>query len=191
MKASFEMTTGKQNLDNIVRSFPLESPYWNEAQNRFQFIDRLLKECLGWEQPYIEVEATDDLKGKADYLLGKPAKAVLEAKKEAKKFDFLPGVRPNAARKLRPLIDGCHTLNDAVRQVILYCAMHGAPIAVVCNEPQMVIFQTYIPEMSPFDSECYVFNGFQGYITNFPLLWKLLSPEGVMENRPWGSCILP
>jgi hypothetical protein len=37
----------------------------------FQFVDRLLTECLGWERPYIEVENSDELGGKADYVLGR------------------------------------------------------------------------------------------------------------------------
>ena len=91
MQAPFEATEGRTRLQKIISSFPVASPYWNEAQNRFQFVDRLLTECLGWERPYIEVEKTDELGGKADYVLGQnPPKAVLEAKREAKAFNILP-----------------------------------------------------------------------------------------------------
>lgn len=183
MQAQFEMIEGKRRLEEILGSFPPDSEHWNEAQNRFQFVDRLLLECLGWEQPYIEVEVTDDLGGRSDYNLGKPVRAVLEAKREAKKFDFLPSAHPAKTRKLKSLAEGCRSLDEAVKQVIPYCAMHGAQIAVVCNGPQMVIFQANIPSMSPLESECYVFNGFDSYVSNFPLLWRLLSPEGVAENR--------
>lgn len=183
MQARFEMTVGRTNLEAIIRSFPEESAHWSEAQNRFQFVDRLLLECLGWEQPYIEVERFDDSGGRSDYLLGKPVKAALEAKKEARRFDFLPGCRPNSVRPLRPLVEACKTLKEAVSQVLTYTTMNGAQIAIVCNGPQMVIFQANIPGHSPLDSECYVFNGFQDYIGNFTLLWRLLSPEGIAENK--------
>lgn len=90
MQAPFEATEGRTRLAAIISSFPADSPHWNEAQNRFQFVDRLLTECLGWERPYIEVENSDELGGKADYVLGNnPPKAVLEAKREAKIFNAL------------------------------------------------------------------------------------------------------
>ena len=135
------MTEGKAALERILAEFPSGSEHWNEAKNRYQFVDRLLRECLGWRQPDIEVEKLDELGGKSDYALGKPVKAVLEAKKEAIKFDFLPTGAPRTVRKLRPLTEACRNLNAAVGQVIPYCAMHGAQIAIVCNGPQLVLFQ--------------------------------------------------
>jgi hypothetical protein len=61
--------------------------------------------------------------------------------------------------------------------------MHGTPIAIICNGPQLIIFQAMIIGQSPLGGECYVFNGFDSYVTNFPVLWRLLSPEGITENR--------
>jgi hypothetical protein len=60
MQAPFEVTEGCARLDAIISSFPADTPHWNEAQNRFQFVDRLLTECLGWERPNIEVENSDE-----------------------------------------------------------------------------------------------------------------------------------
>ena len=60
MQAPFELTEGKKRLEAIIAALPSDSQYWNEAQNRFHFIDRLLTECLGWESPNIEVERFDD-----------------------------------------------------------------------------------------------------------------------------------
>lgn len=182
MHALYELTEGRNRLDNIIKAFPVESPYWNEAQNRFQFIDRLLTECLGWEKPDIEVEKFDDLGGRSDYQLGRPPKAVLEAKREARLFDIPPTGNPSIVRRIQPLLEASRTFNEAVRQVIPYCAIHGAQIAIICNGPQLVIFQAFIPGQSPLDGECYFFNGFHSYIEYFPVLWKLLSPEGITEN---------
>jgi hypothetical protein len=36
---------------------------------------------------------------------------------------------------------------------------------------------------SPLDGECYLFNRFDSYLEYFPVLWSLLAPEGVAENR--------
>ena len=182
MQANVEMNEGRAALARIIDSFPPESEHWNEAQNRFQFIDRLLTECLGWQQPWIEVERFDDTGGRADYLLGKPVRAALEAKKEAKKFNFLPTVKPHLARKLRPLIEACPNLKAACSQVVGYCAINGARLAIACNGPQMVIFQNAGDGNSPLDGDCFVFNGFNSYILHFDTLWRFLSPEGVFEN---------
>lgn len=183
MQALFELSDGYKKLKEIIAAFPIESAHWNEAQNRFHFVDRLLTECLGWERDYMDVEKTDELGGRADYLLGHPVKAILEAKREASLFQELPFGKPSIVRKIAPLVEACKTFEAAVHQVIPYCSIRGAPIAIVCNGPQLAIFQAVIIGQSPLDGECYLFNGFLSYLTNFPVLWRLLSPEGIAENR--------
>jgi hypothetical protein len=184
MQAPFELTEGRKRLEQIISSLPSDSPHWNEAQNRFQFVDRLLTECLGWEKPYINVEHSDELGGRADYVLGiDPPRAVLEAKREAKVFSIPPTGRPSVVRKIASLLDACPNFNAAVLQVIPYCSLRGAPIGIVCNGPQLVIFQALTIGYPPLEGECYVFNGFDNYLQYFPLLWSLLSPDGIAENR--------
>jgi hypothetical protein len=78
-------------------------------------------------------------------------------------------------RKIAPLLAACKTLNAAVLQVIPYCSVRGVPIAIVCNGPQLLIFQAIILGQSPLEGECFVFDGFESYITNFPVLWRMLS----------------
>lgn len=182
MQAPYELTDGQVKLQTIISAFPENSPHWNEAQNRFQFVDRLLIECLGWERPSINVELFDELGGRADYLLGTPPKAILEAKREAVHFDIPPIGKPTIARKIAPLIKSSKPFSEAVRQVIPYCAIHGAQIAIVCNGPQLAIFQAIAPGYSPLEGDCYLFDGFQSYLENFVTLWRLLSPEGITEN---------
>ena len=191
MRAKIEMTDGRGALEQIIRQFPPESSHWNEAQNRFQFVDRLLVECLGWLQSDKVVEQSDEGGGRADYLLGKsPIKAVLEAKREAKLFDGITTQSAAKLRKLGPLLHASKNFKDAVTQVIPYCALHGAPVAVVCNGPQLAIFQAITPGMPPLEGECYLFDGYQAYLDEFPLLWKLLSPEGIAENRAFRDLAL-
>ena len=185
MQASFELTEGLAKLQGIIADFPSDSPHWNEAQNRFQFIDRLLVECLGWEKPNITVEHYDGAGGRADYLLGKPAKAILEAKREAKAFDLPPSGGTSMLRKMPALLKTSKEFSEAVEQVIQYCALQGAQIAIICNGPQLAIFQAIIPGQSPLQGECYLFDGFGSYITQFAMLWKFLSPEGITENHAY------
>lgn len=47
----------------------------------------------------------------------------------------------------------------------------------------MAIFQALTPGYSPLDGECLFFNGIESFVDSFPLLWSLLSPEGIFENR--------
>lgn len=190
IQAPFELTEGQSRLEKILSSFPAQSPHWNEAQNRFQFIDRLLTECLGWEKPNIEVEDTDELGGRADYLLGRPVRAVLEAKKEARTFNVPPVGKPSAVRKLQPLIKSCKVFDEAVRQVIPYCSIRGVQIGIVCNGPQLALFQAMTMGQSPLEGECFFFDGFETYLNEFPLLWSLLSPDGISENRAYRDLAL-
>jgi predicted type IV restriction endonuclease/GTPase SAR1 family protein len=183
MQAPFELAEGESRLRKILETFPPDSPHWNEAQNRFQFIDRLLTEVLGWQKPWIDVESTDAIGGKSDYLLGKPVRAVLEAKREAVKFDLPPTSNPKDARKIQSLIKSCKKFAAAFEQVVPYCAMKGAQVAIICNGPQLVIFQAWIPGLSPSEGDCYVFDGYESYCKNFSTLWNFLSPESLAENR--------
>jgi len=190
MYAPYNLATGLKALEGIIRDAPPESAHWNEAQNRFQFIDRLLTECLGWERPQIAVEVSDDLGGRADYLLGLPPKAVLEAKKEARYFDVPTSGRRTLVRGMEPLLKSSKAFSEAVHQVIPYCAIQGTQIAVVCNGPQLVVFQAIIPGHSPLMGDCYFFDGLKSYVAEFPLLWKLLSPEGIAENYAYRGLAL-
>jgi hypothetical protein len=125
MQAPFELNHGEERLRSLLSELPPSCKHWNEANNRFQFIDRLLTECLGWQKPDISVEVSDGTGGKADYILGTPPKAVLEAKREAKIFKELPSGNPSNVRKLEPLMKVCSNFKEAVHQVIPYCALMG------------------------------------------------------------------
>jgi hypothetical protein len=115
---------------------------------------------------------------------------VLEAKREAKIFNALPIGKPSIVRKIAPLLSACKNLEEAVHQVIPYCALRGAPIAIVCNGPQLLIFQAILLGQSPLEGECYLFNGFDSYLEYYPVLWSLLSPDGVAENRALRDLVL-
>jgi len=183
MRAKFDMDEGRQRFKTLIAEMPEDKARWNEAQNRFKFIDQLLMECLGWDRSLVDVEQSDVSGGKSDYVLGKPVKAVLEAKRESRCFEFLAGTRVDKIRKIGPLLDACSVLKDCVLQVTQYCSLHGAQLAIVCNGPQLVIFQAITPGVALPNGYCYVFDGLDSYENNFPLLWNMLSPEGVEENR--------
>lgn len=51
-------------------------------------------------------------------------------------------------------------------------------------------FQALSQHCPPDEGECYYFGSFQDYLDQFPLLWKILSPEGVAENRAYRDIAL-
>lgn len=183
MQSPFEITEGLARLKSIIDEFPADSSHWNEAENRFQFVDRLLTECLGWERPNMRVEDSDEAGGRVDYILGNPPKAILEAKRESKSFGDIPIGKKTLVRKIDSLLHSSKNFKEAVHQVLQYNVLRGVPIAIVCNGPQLAIFQALTPGYPPTEGECYFFDGFSAYIENFATLWTLLSPEGITENR--------
>lgn len=183
MQSKFELHDGLAALEQIARELPPESEFWNEAQNRFQLIDRLLLECLGWDHAHMEVENTDEGGGRADYLLGKPVKAILEAKREASEWHFPPGKKSDVPSSIESAVASCKNFKKVVTQVIPYCSLRGVPIAIVSNGKQLVIFQAVTVGESPFKGRCYIFDGLQDYISRFHTLWEFLSPEGLLENK--------
>jgi GTPase SAR1 family protein len=192
MLSKHEMSDGRRELVKILSERPAHSAEWNEAQNRFQFIDRLLKDCLGWQVPHMQVEEPDGAGGRMDYLLGDshPAKAILEAKRESVSFGDLPGSTKMQVRKLKPLLEASPQLQSAFNQCLQYCALKGVRLGIVCNGPQLLVFQAFSPHGAPSEGECYFFDGFERYIEHFPLLWKILSPEGISENRAYRDIAL-
>jgi predicted type IV restriction endonuclease len=183
MQAPYEMTQGLTALKAILEARPAGSSEWSEASNRFHFVDRLLKECLGWQNTYLEVEFPDGDGGRADYMLGSNNKAVLEVKREAVNFGDLPTGKRALVRKMSPLLASSKNLTAAAKQVVGYCSLLGVDLAVVSNGPQMMIFQSSTSGYPPLEGECFFFNGFEEILEKFDVLWRLLSPEGVSENR--------
>jgi GTPase SAR1 family protein len=183
MQARFELHEGLDKLTKIISVLPPDSPHWNEAQNRFQFIDRLLVECLGWDQVYMEVENTAEDGGRADYILGKPRRAVLEAKREALEWSLPAGGRFDRPRSLKSAMASCPRFAQVVHQIIPYCSIRGVPVAVVSNGRQLAVFQAITIGDPPLEGQFYAFNGFKDLISGFSLLWELLSPDGIEENR--------
>lgn len=181
MEASHGFADAQQKLAELVKHSEFSMEDWNEAQTRFQFIDDFVLGCLGWQKPQIVVEQHQD-GTRVDYLLGQPPKAILEAKRVAIHFDFPPSASNAIVRSLRDIYSYCKNARAAIEQVHSYCSVRGIPIGIVCNGPQLIIFQAITFGFSPFDAECFVFDGLESYTANFSLIWSILSPEGVEKN---------
>jgi len=129
------------NLKNIKAIITQDSPKAdrNEATTRFQLIDRMLTECLGWPHDYIETERYFN-EEYSDYELGSPRKrVVVEAKKEGQYFE-LPAGFNNKKCKLRTIYSLSDTLQKVIDQVMRYCNKRGIPVASVTNGWQYIIW---------------------------------------------------
>ncbi len=104
----------------------------NEAQTRFDVIDRLIREVLGWQHGQIDVEEpTDARRGFVDYVLRTGDRTiVIEAKRHGAAF-------PSPTRRSRLKVDGTvlttGSIGAALRQVHQYALDKEADLAVVTN----------------------------------------------------------
>ena len=176
MPLDFE--TAKENLRTMSISEAVLGSR-NEATTRFQLIDRLLKEVLGWETADIECEVYRE-GDYADYTLGNPRRfAVWEAKREELSFQLPVGFDKTIC-KVHTLRDLDTKLKEAIDQVQGYAQLHGLGIAVVCNGHQIVAFlgsrQDGIP---PLDGNALCFTSLTQIEERFQMLWDNLSKPGV------------
>ncbi|MBL0886204.1 ATP-binding protein [Myceligenerans indicum] len=180
-----ESTDGFASLEAIVASF--ENRDRNEAKTRFDLIDRLLTEVLGWERPWIDVEERIvGSNGYMDYKLGsKGALLVIEAKREGISFELPVGLT-SGVHALKPLITGTlnKPLRKALEQVRDYCAQIGVAPAVVTNGHQWVAFLASRTDgTAPLDGRAYIFNGLKSIEEEYVRFWNLLGPVGVSAHQ--------
>jgi hypothetical protein len=178
---AIDAESGLANL-RLIRATEESSCDRNEATTRFQIIDRLLREVLGWEPTDCACEVHRDGEF-ADYILGNPRRfAVWEAKRESTHFT-LPAGFDKTVCKLETLRRSNELLRSAIEQVQRYAQLHGLGIAVVCNGHQIIAFlgsrQDGIP---PFEGNALCFSSWEQMEDNFLLLWDNLSKPGVESS---------
>jgi hypothetical protein len=171
-----------QKLKELFNS-KLQGSERNEATTRFQLIDSMLTECLGWPRDYIETERyyNGDY---SDYELGIPQKrVVLEAKKEGIYFELPAGFNKKEC-SLKTIYDISDSFHSVIDQVMIYCNKRGIPVAVVSNGWQYIVFicnrQDGIP---PLDGKCIVFNSLEEIESDFLSFWNFLSYDGIKANK--------
>jgi len=105
----------------------------SEAQTRFDVIDRLIKEVLGWRHGQIRVEEAeeDDRRGFVDYILrAGDASVVIEAKKIGAAF---PSPTRRKALKMSGSVLGAPPISDALAQARGYAIGKGVEVAIATN----------------------------------------------------------
>jgi hypothetical protein len=178
---------GLVRLQSLVSEIRQKTAELNEAETRFQFIDRFLVECLGWPRQVIKLEVSHN-GTYSDYELGVPRQLLWEAKREGLSFELPAG----SSRRLVQSIGGLAKVSEpalqAIEQAQGYCAERGIPYAVVSNSHQLIMFLAVRQDgKAPLHGQCVVIDGYDAMLSNFGVIWQMLSPAGVGQQNLTGA----
>ena len=177
------ISSGRHALKRLLEDIAGKNVNWNEAETRFQFIDRIIVECLGWPKDSIRLEQHKDGK-RTDYELGRPRQAIWEAKKESRTFDLPADPSRRLVADISSLVALGGEAQEALEQVQRYCSDRGVEIGVATNGHQLVAFlATRSDGVAPLEARCLVIRDLEQVFDEFPMLWQMLSPAGVAEAR--------
>jgi len=113
----------------------------NEAQTRFDIIDRLLREVLGWQHGQITVEEATEKRKYVDYILKCDDNIiVIEAKRVGTTF---PTPTKKKQLKLYGSVLGIGETKEAIAQALDYGISKNAKLIVVTNGDCWCIFKTH------------------------------------------------
>lgn len=180
-----DFSEGEKNLHELLHwhSANVGEHNRNEATTRFQLIDRLFLECLGWERDDILTE--ERINGQfTDYSFYSPARLlIVEAKKEGLYFEIPVG---DIRQKYDISYFARHAklVGDAIAQAMDYCHSSGSPYGAVCNGHQLVAFiASRTDGLSPLMGKALVFNSLESMEANFLLLWNSLSKVAIQSRH--------
>src|SRR5438309_994019 len=95
MQEARNAAEGESALRRLITDLEGQLPISNEAETRFNIVDRILIECLGWPRKDMNLERHKD-SIRTDYELGNPRKIICEAKAASVLFD----PPPNPSKKV-------------------------------------------------------------------------------------------
>lgn len=155
---------------------------FNEADTRVKIIDRLVKECLGWPEDAITREDRVE-SGYLDYALCdlKTPLLVIEAKRVGVDFE-IPISFASRTYKISGSISTCRDLREAMDQARRYSNDIGCRYAAVFNGRQVAVFPAITPGKPWTEGYCIIFRSLDDMVTNFAVLWNLLSYEAVRHG---------
>jgi len=154
----------------------------NEAQTRFDIIDSLLLQCLGWDRENCKVEEPHG-EEYADYVLGSPRRLIVEAKREGIYFE-IPPENEKLIQSLKQIAKLSKANRSALEQVQAYCSRRGVRYAAVCNGQQLIAFvATRQDGIDPLEGKCLVINGLEQLVDQFARVHGLLSQAAIETNK--------
>jgi hypothetical protein len=179
MSADYEEC--RRNLENLIAWY--NPAHRNEADTRFQVIDRLFFECLGWSKDDVHME--EHYGGEyADYSFNAPRRIlIVEAKREDQYFE-IPAGKAQLEYSIPALSRDNANLKAALSQAATYCQERGAPFGAVSNGYQLVAFIAVRSDgIAPLEGKALVFSSLEKMLDNFLVLWQSLSKVGTEEKN--------
>ena len=177
------IATGKAALERLIHEIQASNLDWNEAETRFQIINRIIEDCLGWPRESIHLERAFN-QTYSDYELGTPRCAIWEAKRQDHIFELPADPKRKTVSDLASIIALDKEASDAISQVQRYCSDRGVELAVATNGHQIIAFlATRSDGIAPLEGRCFVINGYEQLQNNFPKVWQMLSPEGIAGHK--------
>ena len=160
-----------ENIDNIV----------TEEDARFQVIDRMLTEVLGWNHSEIRTERNTD-SGYVDYLIysGGRNRLVLEAKRMSKLL--IDTINPKVGEYK---VNGAalDSAIDGLKQAKRYCIDTGTGFAVLTTGIEWIGFLAVRTDgTSPKEGKAIVFPNLQSIQAKFAKFYDLFSRESVLNE---------
>ena len=178
------ISDGNDAVARLLKNIAASELDWNEAETRFQIIDRIIVDCLGWPRASLRLEQGHEGRAYSDYELGEPRCAIWEAKRQGRTFELPADPQGNIVKDLPSIMALDGEVSAAIQQVQGYCSARGVELAVATNGHQMVAFlATRSDGTPPLEGRCLVINGYEQLQDVFPKVWQMLSPAGVTERR--------
>jgi cold shock CspA family protein len=181
-------------LDSAYKKFQafmesLTDGHWesicSEADTRMKLIDPIFKDVLGWSNLNIHLEEANQ-EGRIDYRfsVGSLSRLITEAKKQARDLGINAS---HSARylKLSGSVFSTEAAQEAIRQLIGYCAYRSAELACATNGRQWFVFRgnRLGDGTDVMEGVACVFGSLDAVRSNFQVFYDLLSYEAVSENR--------
>jgi hypothetical protein len=163
-----------------------DEPMRNEAQTRFDLIDRVIRDVLEWPTNKLNVEQRVGDGGYTDYeLVDGGTLAIVEAKREDLGF-ALPLDLAAGTCSLKPLVDeGSNSkLKAAMHQVMRYAGLRGVAPCVVTNGHQWIAFLGSRNDgVAPLAGKALVYPSLRSIQDNFVTFFNTLSYDGIQAKR--------
>lgn len=169
------------NLEKLIAWY--EPAHRNEATTRFQIIDRIFFECLGWSKDDVIMEEHHGGEY-SDYSFNAPRRIlIVEAKKEDQYFE-IPAAKTQLEYSIASLSRDNANLKAAISQVAAYCQQRGTPFGAVSNGCQIIAFIAVRSDsIAPLDGKALVFSSLEKMLEKFLDFWQALSKPGLEEKK--------
>ena len=172
----------KQRFDDLYSEWiTTRERIETEQDTRFQVIDRMLTDVMGWQHTDIRTEHHEQ-SGYVDYLLSikKRNRLVIEAKKQNK---FLIDTHNPKVNKYKLGGSALQSARDGIEQARKYCVAHGVSFAVLTTGFEWIFFVAIrIDGISHLDGYAIVFPNLDSISDKFALFHDLLSKAGFTQQ---------